>query len=754
MSTSAHDYMKSYFKGFLEAMSNIFIFLPYFFSVSALSKSLFQPWKNITDTSKKSGFSLSAYFNKIMFGMISRGIGFMMRVSILLFYFILISFYILTIPLLFIGFIVSLPVAYMLSIMMEPESDRKSRLKEQFIKTHLLKDENFQEVEKWFEYVYDLNLRPHPWWKLKNLMATPPLARDWTSGYTPILDSYAEDLTNPTYQLSIRQHIIGREQETALIERTLSKSDEANVVLVGEKGVGKMTIINSLAKKIYEGKTNSILSYKRLLQLNMEKILNEHTDPQKREQFMEELLDEASQAKNIILLIENFELYVAVGENHVDLTVPIEKYASTTSLQIIGITTPFLYETYVFPNSKIRTIVSKVDVSEVTKEKALLILLDKSLSFERRYNLYIPYETIFAVIEKSAFYMTSIPFPEKALQLLDSVCIYTNQTLKKNVIAPETVDTVLTQRTHVPTTLTDKIKNTLVHLEELLQQRIYGQGESIRALSSVLRRSFLLMGKRTKPLATFLFLGPTGVGKTETAKVVAEVFFGASTFLTRFDMSVYQSKDDISSLLGSIEKLNPGLLTNAIREHPYGVLLLDEIEKAHPDLLNIFLTILDEGYYTDGYGQRVDCKNLVIIATSNAGANHIHQILLKQSLGNQDESTELSSNSMINYLIENNLFSPEFLNRFDGVIAYKPLEKDTAETIAKTMVDSVKQKVLELYKVHVNVSDETIHDITEKNYNATYGARNLERALRDSIEDKIAKIILEGRAKEGDTINL
>jgi len=754
MSSSAHDHMKSYFSNFLEALSNFFIFLPYFFSVSALSKSLFQPWKNIVDTTKTAGFSFGKFFNKLMFGFISRGMGFGMRISIILFYFILVSMYVLMIPLLLIGFFISLPIAYIIFSVMEPESSRKAHLKEKFIKSHLLHDEHYQEVEKWFEYIYDLVLRPHPWWKLNNLMSIPPLARDWTSGYTPILDKYTEDLTSPSYQLGIRQHIIGREQETALIERTLSKSDEANVVLVGEEGVGKMTIANSLAKKMYEGKTNSILTYKRLLQLNMEKILNEHTEAHKREEFMGELLSEAALAKNVILLIENFELYVATGENHVDLSIIIEKYASSDKLQIIGITTPFLFETYVFPNSKIRNIVTKVDVTEVSKEKALLILLDKSLGFEGRYGLYIPYETLIAVIEKSDFYVTAIPFPEKALQLLDNVCIYSKQSLQQNVVLPETVDIVLTKRTHIPTTLTDKIKNTLVNLEDLLRKRIYGQEESIKALSSVLRRSFLLMGKRKKPLASFLFLGPTGVGKTETAKVVAEVFFGDPTYLSRFDMSIYQSKEDISKLIGSIEKLNPGLLTNAVREHPYGVLLLDEIEKAHPDLLNIFLTILDEGYYSDGYGQRVDCKNLVIIATSNAGASHIHQLLLKQSISHQEQGDGLSSNELINYLIENNLFSPEFLNRFDGVIAYKPLEKDTAETIARTMIEEVKEKILELYKVHITVSDQTIHELTEKGYDVKYGARNLERALRDSIEDKIAKAILEGRAKEGDSIQL
>jgi len=745
--------VKTYIDNYFEGMVNLFLFFPYFFSVGPLLKTLFSPWKKIVTTKKRVGFSLSAWGSDIMFDLISRWMGFTMRSSILLFYLLIQITYIIFIPFLVLFLFVSIPFSMIFSAIIPSETDRKKRLKEDFIRSHLLQEVNRGMVDKWFEYRYDSALKPKAWWKLRTLMSTPPLARDWAMGYTPTLDKYTEELTDPSYQLDIRSHVIGRETETVLIERELSKSDESNVILVGEDGVGKGTIINLLAKKMYEGKSSSMLAFKRLLRLDMEKILNGETDSAKREAFVEDLLKEASSSGSAILFIDHFERYVSEGDGHTNLSIPFEKYAKTNTVQIIGTTTPFAYDQYIYSNTAIRELFAKIEVDEIPKEKALVILLDKSLIFEERYHVVIPYEVILTIIDKSNFFITDVPFPEKAIQLMDSVCVYTSQTLKSTTVLPETVDTVITAKTHVPSSLTDTIKNKLLHLEDLLKTQIIGQDEAIAEISSAMRRSFLLLGTRSKPLASFLFLGPTGVGKTETAKVISNVFFDSPEHLIRFDMSLYQSKSDIPKLMGSIQELNPGLLTNAIREHPYGILLLDEIEKAHPDLLNIFLTIIDEGYFTDGYGQRVDCKNLVIVATSNAGADHIHQMLLKQSM-NGMQTEEFSSNKLIDYLVEHHLFSPEFLNRFDGVIAYKPITASTASVLAKDMIADITQTIYERYKIHVVIREETITKIATQGYDAQYGARNLERLLRQKLEDQIAKTILQGSVHEGDTITL
>ncbi|OGK23780.1 hypothetical protein A3D76_04190 [Candidatus Roizmanbacteria bacterium RIFCSPHIGHO2_02_FULL_37_9b] len=385
---------------------------------------------------------------------------------------------------------------------------------------------------------------------------------------------------------------------------------------------------------------------------------------------------------------------------------------------------------------------SKIDVKEVLAKDAEKILLQLAFTLEGRYQVTLPYETLKAAIEKSDFYITAIPFPEKAIDLLDSACVLANQSGKSQgsiLVTPDLIDKVLSEKTHIPTTLTEKTKDKLVNLEQLLFAEIVNQQKAVLKISSALRRSFLLLGKRKKPLASLLFLGPTGVGKTETAKAIVKIFFGGEVYLVRFDMSNFQSTSDIPKLIGSLETGNPGLLAKAIRESPYGVLLLDEIEKANKDLLNIFLSVLDEGYFTDGFGKRVDCKNLVIIATSNAGSDLIY---LKKAGSLQD------------YLIEQKIFTPEFLNRFDAVIAYNPLDQESAKSIAKKMISKISDDIYKLHKVKITVSDTYLNALITKGYDEKFGARNLERLLRDEIEDKIARVVLENKATEGQTISL
>ena len=212
-------------------------------------------------------------------------------------------------------------------------------------------------------------------------------------------------------------------------------------------------------------------------------------------------------------------------------------------------------------------------------------------------------------------------------------------------------------------------------------------------------------------------------------------------------MSLYQTTADIKTLIGSIESSMPGLLSNAIRENPYAVLLLDEIEKADKDLLNIFLTLVDEGYFTDGFGKKVDCKNLIIIATSNAGADYIYK---KQT----SLIASVKESDLIDYLVSQHLFSPEFLNRFDGVVTYRPVTEQSIFTLASKMIDTIKETIYKLYKIHITVTDETLKSVVAKGYNPAFGARNLERVITQELEDKIAKLILEEKAKEGDTISL
>lgn len=740
------EFLKNKLKEFIEAVGNLFIFFPYFFSVSKLLKTLFCPWRNLVTVKSTVGFSFSEWGNRLAFNLISSAIGFMMRMSIVIFYFIFQCLFIICLPFIAIICLLVIPFSYFFYLLEKTEQEKKDILQKNFVKTHLLNDENRLSVEKWFEKYYQNRISKTKWWKLLNLFSFPPLARDWAVGYTPILDQYSTDLASSNYLHHIK-NIVDRQKEIREIENILTKNAEANVIVVGEEGVGKHTIVDALAKKIYLGNTNVQLTYKRILKLNMEKILSEFSEQKQRENFFENLLKEAVSAKNIVLLIDDFEKYISFDTGKIDLTNSIEKYGKSDALQIIGLTTPFFYEKFFNSNDKINRIFSKVDVFEVGKGEALNILLESSFNFESYHKVTIPYETIVTTIEKSEFYLTYIPFPEKAVDLLDTACAQIKSS-NGNIVTPETVNQVLTEKTHVPTTISSTMKEKLLNLETLLFSSIINQEEAIKKLSSALRRSFLLIGKRKKPLATFLFLGPTGVGKTQTAKAVNQVFF-ANNSLIRFDMSLYQSKSDIPKLIGDVYTNQPGLLSVAIHEHPFGVLLLDELEKADHDLLNIFLTILDEGYFTDGFGKRVDCKNLIIIATSNA----LPPVIPSSSFV-IPSVVEGSSQNVIDYLIQNKIFSPEFLNRFDGVIAYQSLDEKALTVIGRKIINKIAEDILLLHKVKITVSDITLQSLVSRSYDPRFGARNLERVIRDEIEDKIAKTILLEKNKSGEIISL
>jgi len=724
---------------FGQALINIFIFLPYFFSVSALLRTLFNPWRNLVVYKREKGFSFAEWGNRIAFNSISRIIGFIMRLSIVSFYILGQSVFMLFLPFAALAYFMFIPLMYIFYLFEKTEDEKKEIARKNFLTAHSFKEDSHDEVNAWFENYYQSRVLKSQWWRFDRLMDFPPLARDWSVGYTPNLDKYSTDLADFSYLHHIK-NIVDRRNEISEIERTLSKNYETNVVIVGEEGVGKHTIVDALAKKIYLGKTNISLLYKRILKLNMEKIMNSYTDHKQRENFFSDLLEEAVAARNIILFIENIENYLSDEPGKIDLSGIIYKYGKSDLLQIIAVTDPYSYEKYFITNEKMNRIFSKITVDEVTNEEAKKILLEAVFDFENYHQIIIPYEAVNEIIEKSEYYITYIPFPEKAVDLLDNVCVYARAKNEEKV-SPQMVNIVLSEKTHIPTTVSEEMKSKLINLESLLFSKIINQKEAVKNISSTLRRSFLLIGKRKKPLASFLFLGPTGVGKTETAKAIVEVFFTFDKNLIRFDMSLYQSKKDIPKLIGDTTFSTPGLLSTALRKKPYGLLLLDEVEKADHDLLNIFLTILDEGYFTDGSGRRVDCKNLVIIATSNAGA----ELTWKNSNPDYEK--------IVDYLVESGTFLPEFLNRFDGIVVYNSLTPEALLQIGRRKTDKIAKDIFNMYQVNLNVSENKLKKMVEKAYDPKFGARNLDRVIREDLEDAVAKKILEDKVKKGEKLN-
>ncbi len=722
-------------KNFGEAVINLFIFLPYFFSINSLLKTFFYPWRNLSLRKHESGFSWSSLVDRLSFNFISSFIGALMRFMILFFYIFFQAILMIMLPFIALVYFFLIPVFYVDYLWQKTEEEKKDSKRKNFIKKHMLDAVNSGAVSRWFDYHYQKTFENKSWWSTKNLFSIPPLARDWAVGYTPTLDKFSNDLATPSYLFHMK-NIVGRSKEIHEIETLLAKEEKANLIIVGEEGVGKHTIIDAVAKRIFVGNTNVNLIYKRILKLNMEKILNEYVDGEQRENFFETLIKEAFDAGNIILFIDNFDRYVNFGPS-------LEKYILSNRLSVIGTTTPALFEKTVFQNEKINKLFEKVEVVETTKAESIDILENAALTFEKNEQISIPYESIIEVVEKSDYYITYIPFPEKAVDLLDKSCVLT-KSRGRNLVTPKDVDDALSAESRIPILIDEKIKNKLISLEKILGESIFDQEEAISALSASLRRAFLLLGKRKKPLASFLFLGPTGVGKTELAKSLGRIFFDEDDKkLIRFDMSLYQTSRDIDKLLGDSDYHEPGLLSSAIRENPYGVLLLDELEKANKNLLNIFLTIFDEGYFTDSTGKRVDCKNLFIVATSNAASKYIYE-----QAGNINES------QVIDYVLEKNIFSPEFINRFDGVVVFKKLEKNALRKIAFKLSRNIIDDIAKAYKMDISVSDKTIEEIVEKDCDLRFGARDLDRKIRQAIEDKIAKILLDPTHQEEKKINL
>ncbi|MBP9797987.1 ATP-dependent Clp protease ATP-binding subunit [Candidatus Woesebacteria bacterium] len=717
-----------------QAIVNIAMFLPYYFSITQLVKTFFQPWKNVVPEDTKTGSSIDRALRRLADTMISRFMGGMIRGSILIGFVLFEVAFILILPVAYLIILVTIPLRYLFYTIEPTDAQKKQMAFQDFLKRHLADESNRQKVIEWFEIYYQ-NGQEKPWWSLERLKSQPPLGRDLTSGFTNTLDQYSTELT---LQAPHHKHLIGRANEIDVIQRIFSKSEEANVLLNGEEGVGKHAIIEALAKSMYEGTCTPQLAYKRILELDMEKILAQQIDPVKRQEVLHALFTEAESAKNIIICILNIERYISSDTNHVDLTSVFEKFATSKNIQFIVTTSPYLYQKYVFTNKKIVDVFDKVDIPEIMPEQALRILLDIAPDMEKKHRIYILYEAVEQAVSLSHIYMTGSPFPEKAVELLDEACVYAKSHDSAKAVTKHSIQEVLQQKTHVPTELTGSMKQKLLSLESSMQKRVLFQDEALTSISAALRKSFVQMGSHKKPLASFLFLGPTGVGKTETAKALTAELFESEDTIMRFDMSNFQSKEDISLLIGSSESNEPGLLTESIRTHHYGTLLLDELEKAHKDLLNIFLTLLDEGYFTDGLGKKVDCTNLIVVATSNAGADFIYsQVDSGAPAGDLSEK-------LIDHLVTNGIFAPEFLNRFDGVIVYKPLYKDAIINIATRSLELIKTQAAKDHNITLEFSPTFIQTMVEEGYDPRFGARNLRRLIQEKVEDQIAKAVLSG----------
>jgi ATP-dependent Clp protease ATP-binding subunit ClpC len=397
-------------------------------------------------------------------------------------------------------------------------------------------------------------------------------------------------------------------------------------------------------------------------------------------------------------------------------------------------------------NSSIASLFEKVEVGSISAKDTLMIMTSLIPAIEQRNKIFVSYLAIRDIVSLTDRYFSSLPFPEKALDILDEVVIYVSNLKEEKIVLPKHVSKIIAQKAEVPVGEMDKKeRDILLNLEVLIHQRIVNQEEAVKNVATALRRARADITVRKGPMGAFLFLGPTGVGKTETSKALAEFYFGSEKKMIRLDMSEFQEIRDIPRLIGSREEL--GLLTNPVKETPFSIVLLDEFEKAHPNILNLFLQIFDEGYITDGLGKKIDFKNTILIATSNAG----YQIIL-EALKDQRDWQEVKA-VLLDNLFKEGVFRPELINRFDAAVVFKPLSKDNLLDIAGLLLNKL-SKNLQEKGIEFVITEELKEKVAELGYNPMFGAREMRRVIQEKVENSVASAILSGELARGSRIEI
>jgi ATP-dependent Clp protease ATP-binding subunit ClpA/peptidoglycan/xylan/chitin deacetylase (PgdA/CDA1 family) len=516
------------------------------------------------------------------------------------------------------------------------------------------------------------------------------------------------------------------------------EAGEQSVLLVGDYGVGKKSIVNGIAQKMVEEDVPDRLKDKRLVRLNTSSLLA-GTTPAGAVERLITMMNEIARAGNIILYINNIQELMGVsagGEGQsLDVADTLAEYLSKKAFLTIAITTTEAYAQSI-TNSNFSNIFTSVEIKEMDENQAIQVLESKVGYLEYKQQVFFSYAAIAQAVKLAKRFLHDTYLPGNALEVISEAASLVHTKKGANALVTlEDVAAVVSQKTNIPVTSVSTDESTkLLHLEEELHKRVIGQDEAVTLVANALRRARAEIRSTTRPIANFLFLGPTGVGKTELAKTIAAVYFGGENRMIRLDMSEYQDKSAIYRLIGTPGDKGSGILTEAVRRNAFTLVLLDELEKADKDVLNLFLQVMDDGRLTDSTGRVVDFTNVILIATSNAGTSYVAE-QLKQGLSTDAIKDRLLHGELGSY------FKPEFLNRFDGIVLFKPLEHEDIKRIAELMLKRVASD-LEKKGIELQVEPEALEFFATVGFDPEFGARPLRRALEERVENKLAELVL------------
>jgi ATP-dependent Clp protease ATP-binding subunit ClpC len=610
-----------------------------------------------------------------------------------------------------------------------------------------IENEAMENVLSWLQIREQLRARWESFRKASILKPTSNMNRAMTAVATPILDRMSHDLTAQAARGQIEM-LIGREEEVERILRVFEGGGRS-VVLVGPSGVGKQAIVSGIAELMVKEKVPKMLQDRRLVSLDVGRIVAGATASQAEERLLR-ALNEVAHSRNIALVIPNIDDMVGItsgSAQSLDLSSLLATELEKGYVVAIATATTQAYISSI-EGTSLGSALTKISIDEPNKSEAIQVVAGKVGKQEGQHQVIFSYASVEAAVDLTGRFIHDQHLPEKALRVLDEVALYAKQQRGIGAsVTREDVAHVISKMSNIPlTAVSQDEKQKLLNLEDEMHNRMVGQNEAVEMVASALRRARAEMRSGGRPIANFMFMGPTGVGKTELAKTIAESYFGDEEAMIRLDMSEYQDDSSINRLIGVPGSGMGGVFTEAVRKRPFGLILLDELEKANKDILNVFLQVFDDGRLTDATGRTIDFTQTIIVATSNVGAQYIQDEIRKQT----------PIDHIKTYLIEEELskvYRPEFLNRFDGIIVFTPLSANDVMAIARLMLKSVIARMDEKGIVF-EVTDAAIREVATAGYDPQFGARPLRRVIQDRVEDPLATILLEGSAERRDTIVL